>query len=124
MLQTVAVRKYPSTSELLISSAGLGWSAISVELRSHGISEGQTVFPQHVEICLVVTGNEGGLVRRTTGDVYQEAAPKTGAIWLSPAGIGKELAITAPIPQTMHLYLPAALLDRLKDDFNLTGVPA
>jgi AraC family transcriptional regulator len=45
--------------------------------------------------------------------------PKTGAIWLSPAGVGKEIVITAPIPQTMHLYLPTALFDRLKDDFNL-----
>ena len=50
--------------------------------------------------------------------------PKTGAIWLSPAGIGKEIAITAPIPQTMHLYLPTALFDRLKDDFNLPVAPA
>jgi AraC family transcriptional regulator len=50
--------------------------------------------------------------------------PKTGAIWLSPAGVGKEIAITAPIPQTLHLYLPAALFNRLKDDFNLPGAPA
>jgi AraC family transcriptional regulator len=38
---------------------------------------------------------------------------------LSPAGVGKEIVITAPIPQTMHLYLPTALFDGLKDDFNL-----
>jgi len=50
--------------------------------------------------------------------------PKTGAVWLSPAGVGKEIAITAPIPQTMHLYLPTALFDRLKDDFNLPVSPA
>jgi AraC family transcriptional regulator len=50
--------------------------------------------------------------------------PKTGAIWLSPAGVGKEIAITAPIPQTMHLYLPIALFQRLKDDFNLPAAPA
>ncbi len=50
--------------------------------------------------------------------------PKTGAIWLSPAGVGKEIVITAPIPQTMHLYLPTALFDRLKDDFNLPLAPA
>jgi AraC family transcriptional regulator len=31
--------------------------------------------------------------------------------------------ITAPIPQTMHLYLPTALFDRLKDDFNLPVAP-
>jgi AraC family transcriptional regulator len=50
--------------------------------------------------------------------------PKTGAIWLSPAGVGKEIAITVPIPQTMHLYLPNALFDRLKGDFNLPTAPA
>jgi AraC family transcriptional regulator len=43
---------------------------------------------------------------------------------LSPAGVGKEIVITAPIPQTMHLYLPTALFDRLKDDFNLPAAPA
>jgi AraC family transcriptional regulator len=123
-LQTHGVRKYPPTSGLLASSAGLGWSTISVELRSHGVCEAQAIVPPHVEICLVVAGNKDGLVRRTGVGVCQEAMPKTGAIWLSPAGVGKEIAITAPIPQTMHLYLPTALFDRLKDDFNLPVAPA
>jgi AraC family transcriptional regulator len=118
-LQAHGVRKYPQTSALLASSAGLGWSTISVELRSHGVSEAPAIVPQHVEICLVVAGNKDGLVRRTGAGLCQEAMPETGAIWLSPAGVGKEIVITAPIPQTMHLYLPTALFDRLKDDFNL-----
>src|SRR3984893_1307414 len=122
--QTYGVRKYPPTSALLASSAGLGWSAISAELRSHGVIEAPAIVPQHVEICLVVAGNEDGLVRRTGAGFCQEAVPKTGAIWLSPAGVGKEIVITAPIPQTMHLYLPTALFDRLKDDFNLPVAPA
>jgi AraC family transcriptional regulator len=122
-LQTHGVRKYPPTSGLLASSAGLGWSTISVELRSHGVSEAPAIVPQHVEICLVVAGNGDGLVRRTGAGFCQEAMPKTGAIWLSPAGVGKEIVITAPIPQTMHLYLPTALFDRLKDDFNLPVAP-
>jgi AraC family transcriptional regulator len=122
--RTHGVRKYPPTSALLASSAGLGWSTISVELRSHGVSAAPAIVPQHVEICLVVAGNEDGLVRRTGAGFCQEEMPKTGAIWLSPAGVGKEIAITAPIPQTMHLYLPAALFDRLKDDFNLPVAPA
>jgi hypothetical protein len=50
--------------------------------------------------------------------------PKTGASWLSPAGVGKEIVITAPIPQTMHLYLPTTLFERLKDDFSLPVAPA
>src|SRR3984957_20604980 len=123
-LQTRGVRKFPPTSPLLASSAGLGWSTISAELRSHGVSEGPAIVPQHVEICLVVAGNNDGLVRRSGAGFCQEAMPKTGQIWLSPAGVGKETVITAPIPQTMHLYLPTALFDRLKDDFNLPVAPA
>lgn len=83
-----------------------------------------SVVPHHVEICLVVAGNKGGLVRRTVAGYRQEATPATGATWLSPAGVAKGIAITAPIPETMHLYLPTALFDRLKDDFNLPAAPA
>ena len=122
--QTPGIRKYPASSGLLASSVGLGWSTISAELRSHGVSEPQAIVPQHVEICLVVAGNQEGLVRRTGTGFCQEAAPRTGAIWLSPAGVGKEIVVTAPIPQTMHLYLPTTLFDRLRDDFNLPVAPA
>jgi AraC family transcriptional regulator len=117
--QTHSVRKYAPTSALLASSDGLGWSTLSVELRSHGVCEQQAIVPQHVEICLVVDGSTDGLVRRSGAGFCQEAIPSTGAIWLSPAGVGKAIVITAPIPQTMHLYLPTALFDRLNDDFNL-----
>jgi AraC family transcriptional regulator len=122
-LRTNGVRKYPPTSALLASSAGLGWSTISAELRSHGVSEPLAIVPQHVEISLVVAGNKDGLLRRSGAGFCQEATPKTGAIWLSPAGVAKEIVITAPIPQTMHLCLPTALFDRLKDDFNLPVAP-
>jgi AraC family transcriptional regulator len=122
--QTYGVRKYPPTSALLASSAGLGWSTVSVELRSHAVCEVPAIVPQHVEICLVIAGNEDGLVRRTGSGFCQEAVPKAGAIWLSPARFAKEVAITAPIPQTIHVYLPTTLFDRLKDDFNLPGAPA
>src|ERR1700688_2414916 len=117
-------KRYSPASALLASSAGLGWSTISVELRSHGVCETPKIVPQYVEICLVVAGSDVGLVRRTGAGDCEEALPKTGAIWLSPAGVGKDIAITAPIPQTMHLYLPIALFDRLKDDFNLPVAPA
>jgi len=118
------VRKFHPASALLASSVGLGWPTISVELRSHGICEAPPIVPQHVEICLVVAGNNDSLVRRTGAGFCQEAMPKTGAIWLSPAGVGKEIGITAPIPETLHLYLPTTLLDRLRDDFNLPSSPA
>jgi AraC family transcriptional regulator len=123
-LQAYGVRKYPPTSELLASSAGLGWSTISVELRYHGVIEVPAIVPQCVEICLVVAGNDDGLVRRRGAGFFEEATPKSGAIWLSPAGIGKEIEITASIPETMHLYLPTSLFNRLKDDFSLPVGPA
>jgi AraC family transcriptional regulator len=77
-----------------------------------------------VELILAVVGNADCLVRRTGVGFHQEAAPRNGAIWLSPAGIGKKIAITAPIPQTLHVHLPILLFDRLEDDFNLPMAPA
>jgi AraC family transcriptional regulator len=123
-LQTLGIRKFPPTSALLASSAGLGWSSLSVELRSHGVFEGPANIPHHVEIGLVVEGNENSLVRRTGAGFCQQTVASTGAVWLSPAGVGKEIGITAPIAQTMHLYLPISLFDRLKDDFRLPSAPA
>jgi AraC family transcriptional regulator len=122
--RTLGIRRFPPTSALLASSAGLGWSSLSVELRSHGIVTAPAFIPHHVEIGLVVEGNDNSLVRRTGVEFCQEAVPRTGAIWLSPAGVGKEIEITAPIGQTMHLFLPTSLFDRLKDDFSLPGAPA
>jgi AraC family transcriptional regulator len=117
-------RKYPSTSQLLASSAGLGWSSIAAEIRSHGIGEAWGIIPQSAEIFLVVAGNEEGLVRRNAAGFRQEATPRTGAIWLSPAGVDKDIAITSPIPGTAHFYLPATLFAQLKNDFKLPANPA
>jgi AraC family transcriptional regulator len=122
--QAFTARRFPPTSALLASSAGLGWSTLSAELRSHGVAEAPTIVPQQVELILVIAGNQNGLVRRTGVGLRQEAAPRTGAIWLSPVGVGKEIAITAPIPQTLHLHLPIELFDRLKDDFDAPTEPA
>jgi AraC family transcriptional regulator len=123
-LQTHGLKKYP-TSVLLNSSAGLGWSTISAELRSHGVSETPVIVPQHMELCLAVAGNDNGLVRRTGAGQRQETIPTTGAIWLSPIGVGdNEITITAPLPKTLHLYLPTTLFRRLSDDFNLPATPA
>jgi AraC family transcriptional regulator len=122
--QAHGVRKYPPTSTLLASSAGLGWSTMSAELRSHGVCETPAMVPQHVEVFLVVAGNKDGLVRRTGAGFCQEAMPKTGAIWLSPADVRKAITITSPIPQTIHLYLPTTLFDRLKEDFSLPDASA
>jgi AraC family transcriptional regulator len=123
-LQTHGARKYP-TSALLASSAGLGWSTLSVEVRAHAVSETPVIVPRHMELCVVVAGTDKGLVRRTGAGQCQEAVATSGAISLTPIGVGDNtVAITAAIPQTMHLYLPTALFRRLSDDFNLPASPA
>ena len=118
------IRRYPVTSSLLASSANLGWSTVSVELRAHGACEAPTIVPQYVEICLAVEGNPDAHVMRRGPGFRQEDRAETGAIWLSPAGVGKEIGITAPVPQTIHIYLPTAPFDRLRDDYNLPFAPS
>jgi transposase len=83
------------------------------------------VVPQNVELCLTVASNEEGLVLRTGAGQCQETRPSTGDICLSPVGVGdNQITITAPIPRTLHLYLPTAQFRKLADDFNLPGAPA
>jgi AraC family transcriptional regulator len=123
-LQTPGAKKYPG-SLLLKSSAGLGWSTLAADLRSHGIFETPALAPQHVEVCIAIRGNDEGLVIRTGGGQRQQAVPVTGAIWLTPIGIGKtQMVNTAPIPETLHMYLPTTQFRQLSDDFNLPGMPA
>ena len=116
-------RKYP-TSALLRSSAGLGWT-ISAELRSHGAGETRIIVPQHVELSVKVEGNDDGRVIRTEAGQIRQSVPTTGTICVSPIGVpSNALTITAPVPKTMHLYLPTTLFRRLSDDFNLPNSPA
>jgi AraC family transcriptional regulator len=122
-LRTHGARRYP-TSTLLRSSAELGWSTISAELRSHPASETPVVVPQNVQLCLTVAGNDDGLVIRTGAGQRQETRPSTGVIWLTPVGVDNQLTIKAPVPRALHLYLATTQFRKLADDFNLPGAPA
>jgi AraC family transcriptional regulator len=123
-LLTHGASKYP-TSTLLRSSAGLGWSTISAELRSHLASETPVVIPQNVELCLTIAANDEGLVIRTGAGQRQETRTSTGSICLSPVGVGEDqIILTAPIPRELHLYLPTTQFRKLADDFNIPGEPA
>jgi AraC family transcriptional regulator len=123
-IETHGSKQYP-TSTLLASSKGLGWSAISADLRSHVPGETQVMPREHVQLCFAVTGNENCLVTRTGAGQHQETIPLTGTAWLSPPGIGDSvLSISAPIPKGMHVYLPAMLFSRLAENFDLPKDPA
>jgi len=87
----------------------LAGPAISAELRSHGVSETPAIVPQNVELCLAVAGNDAGLVIRTAPDNAKRPGPSTGAIWLSPVGVGDNvIAIKRLFRRPLHLYLPRA----------------
>jgi AraC family transcriptional regulator len=114
-----------TTSTLLASSAGLGWSTLSAELRSHKASDVPVIARTNLEICFAVAGNEKSLVRRTGAGQRQETFALTGTTWLSPPEVGDNLlSISAPIPKGMHVYLPTTLFARLRDEFNLPRSPA
>lgn len=114
-----------ATSTLLASSAGLGWSTISAELRSHQASEVPVITRKNLEICFAVAGNAKSVVRRTGAGQRQETFALTGTAWISPPEVGDNLlSISAPIPKGMHVYLPTGLFARLRDDFNLPRAPA
>jgi AraC family transcriptional regulator len=122
-LLTHGARKYP-TSTLLRSSAGLGWSTITAELRSHQASETPVIVPQNVELCLMVAGNDEGLVIGTGAGQRRVIRPSTGVFCLAPVGVDNQIAIKVRVPRTLHLSLPPTQFRKLADDFNLPGAPA
>ena len=67
-----------TASTLLASSAGLGWSTLSAELRSHKASDVPVIARTNLEICFAVAGNEKSLVRRTGAGQCQETFALTG----------------------------------------------
>ncbi len=115
--------KYPG-STLLASSAGLGWSMFSAELRRHDIGEAPPVLSRQVEVCLAVIGNDAASLQRATARCSQQSVPGTGAIWLSPAGITESVRLSAPVPKVLHLYLSKGLFDRLSEDFDVPATLA
>lgn len=122
--RTHGAKKYPN-STLLRSSAGLGWSGVSAELRSHEVSHTPVIVPTQLELILAVSGNEDGVVRRTGGGVTQQVIPSTGTVWLSPPEVDdNEVTITSLIPEMLHLYLPNPQFARLADEFNLPTTTA
>ncbi len=116
--------KYPR-SALLGSLVAYDCSMIEAELRSH--VAGETVLPpqQEVEICIVLEGNDDGLVKRSGVGQCDQAVPTAGSIWLSPIDVdSKVLTITQPIASTLHLRLRQTLFFQLSDDFDLPTAPA
>ena len=93
---------------LLASSADLGWSGLSAELRRHdrGQITWKTVRPE-AEICVAVCPSTA-LVTRVTGGIVDRTMAELGTVWFSPAGPQQgHLDISAPLPQILHVHLPS-----------------
>jgi AraC family transcriptional regulator len=102
-------------SELILSSAGRGWSGIAADLRAHPVCEVPPFNPVYTEVTIALQGCSG-LVRRTGGGERQETRSRVGKIWLSPASIPMdEICITGP-QRVLHLFLPAQPFRSLEND--------
>jgi AraC family transcriptional regulator len=112
------LRKYPR-SKLLLSSASRGWNTLSAELRSHSTGRIVSIEQQSVEVVIALAGTEGPVIRTGAG-LQEKTQPDAGTIWLVPTGVGpEEIIITAPMPSTLHLFLPIQQFDVLADQYNL-----
>ncbi len=98
-----------TTGTLLGSSRGRGWGGLLAERWSHTEGDLGEVRPRETEIVVML---EGRVHVRRRGDgrlQHHDAVP--GTIWLCPAGIREDMIhIYGEIPETVHLYLPAAPL--------------
>jgi AraC family transcriptional regulator len=100
--------EYGAEGRLLASSVGLGWSGLSAALCAHG--SGVVKYQgaeSETEICVAISPSNS-LVTRLTDGVVDRTIAERGTIWLSPPGPKEVLLdIAAPLPEMLHVYLPA-----------------
>jgi AraC family transcriptional regulator len=102
-----------------LSSADRGWTTLSAELRSHSAGRIVSIEQQSVEVVIALAGTDGSVTRIGAGR-QEQTRPDAGTIWLVPTGIGlEEIVISAPMPKTLHLFLPIQQFDALADQYNL-----
>ncbi|MEJ0050010.1 MAG: AraC family transcriptional regulator [Methylovirgula sp.] len=118
-LRADGTRKYPN-SKLIASSANRGWTTIYAELRDHPAGHIASAVQQNVEIVIALRGADQGSVTRIGAGRRQQSQPSIGTIWLVPIGVGsEEIILTAPMAETLHLYLPGRQFSRLAEEYNL-----
>jgi AraC family transcriptional regulator len=94
--------------KLIASSVGLGWSGLSAALLSHGRGVIEYKHPGPDPGIFVAISPSNSLVTRLTGGVVDRTIAERGTIWLSPPGPREAvLDIAAPLPEILHMYLPA-----------------
>ncbi len=98
-----------TTGTLLGTSRGRGWGGLLAERWSHAEGDLGEIRPRDTEIVVMLRGR-AHVRRRGDGRLqHHDAVP--GTVWLCPAGIPEDMIrIYGEIPETVHVYLPAAPL--------------
>jgi AraC family transcriptional regulator len=92
---------------LIASSVDFGWAGLSAELRAHDRGVITKSTKAEMEVCVAICPSNS-LVTRLIGGVVDRTLAERGTIWLSPPGSKEVLVdIAAPLPQMLHMYLPA-----------------
>lgn len=105
---------------MLLTSFGHGWTGLSAELRSHGVSDTPAVVPRQLELSMAIVGASHGYVTRTGAGVRQQTVPRDGTIWIAPVTVRDNLVnIAVPLPEVLHLFVPTHHFTDLAQAFNL-----
>jgi AraC family transcriptional regulator len=92
---------------LIASSVDFGWAGLSAELRDHDRGMIAKSTEAETEVCVAIRPSNS-LVTRSIGGVVDRTIVERGTIWLVPPGSKEVLVnITAPVPQMLHMCLPA-----------------
>src|ERR1700722_17171370 len=92
---------------LIASSVDFGWAGLSAELRAHDRGVITKSTKAETEVCVAICPSNS-LVTRLIGGVVDRTIAERGTIWLVPPGSKEVLVnITAPVPQMLHMCLPA-----------------
>jgi AraC family transcriptional regulator len=106
--------KYPASQQLM-TSGELGWSNISAELRSHPRGVMASCSAGDTELMLLLRGRSR--ITREAGGIRQTSAAAPGMLWLTPVGLRENVIETSnPLPEALHVYLPAAQYRSLSGD--------
>ena len=88
-------------------------------MRSHSAGRIVSIEQQSVEVVIALAGTDGPVTRIGAGR-QEQTQPHAGTVWLVPTGVGlEEIVISAPMPKTLHLFLPLQQFDALADQYNL-----
>jgi AraC family transcriptional regulator len=111
--ESIGVRKHGfekyGAEGLIASSIDFGWVGLLAVLRAHDRGVKYQGALSQAEICVsVAICRSNSLVTRLIGGVVDCTIAERGTIWLSPPGSKEVLVdIAAPLPQMLHMYLPA-----------------